>query len=73
MTELKKTEVSLMAVTETRDSLAGSNQVYERTTDTLKCQLHEEVTTRKLAEQRVEATICEVEQLKTAKVRQCLF
>ncbi|KAI0233591.1 hypothetical protein LSAT2_016181 [Lamellibrachia satsuma] len=67
VTELKKTEVSLMAVTETRDSLAGSNQVYERTTDTLKCQLHEEVTTRKLAEQRIEATICEVEQLKTAK------
>ena len=69
ITELKKTEVSLIAVTEARDGLASSNQVFERTTDSLKVQLHEEVTTRKLSEQRVEALVSDIEQLKTAKVR----
>ncbi|KAK2178708.1 hypothetical protein NP493_532g00023 [Ridgeia piscesae] len=67
ITELKKTEVSLIAVTEARDGLASSNQVFERTTDSLKVQLHEEVTTRKLSEQRVEALVSDIEQLKTAK------
>ena len=58
-----------MAVTETRDGLATNNQVFERTTDSLKVQLHEEVTTRKLAEQRVESLVSDIEKLKTAKVR----
>ena len=58
-----------MAVTEARDSLSASNQLHERAIDSLKSQLHEEMTTRKLADQRIDAMMGELEQVKTAKVR----
>ena len=61
-----------MAVTEARDNLSVSNQLHERAIDSLRSQLHEEMTTRKLADQRIDAMMAELNQVKMAKVRSVL-
>ncbi len=52
--KLQATEATLHSLTETKDSLHGSNKTYEKSIDTLKSQLHEEMTARKLADHKVE-------------------
>ena len=66
---LKGTEVSLSAMTETRDSVMAINRSLEKSIDTLKTQVHEEVTTRKLTEQRVEGLRATLEDNRTRRVR----
>ena len=65
----KATEVSLAAVTETKDHLYESNKKHEKTIDTVKSQLHEEITVRKLAEQKIESLTSQIEELRQKRVR----
>ena len=67
--ELQASEASLAAVNQTKDALYRSNAAHERTIDGLRDQLHEEVTGRKLAEQRSESLQEHLEQVRTKKVR----
>ena len=67
LTNLKATDVSLAAVKETKESLYASNKSYEKTIDTLKNQLHEEVTSRKLAVQKRDSLQSHLEEARFKK------
>ena len=62
-------EQTLVAVTDTKDHLYTTNKSIEKAMDTLKSQLHEEVTARKLAEQRIESMKSQIDELRKKKVR----
>lgn len=53
--ELKAAEASLLAVQEAKESLQTSHKNFERTIDALKRRLHQEMSSRKLCEQRMES------------------
>ncbi|CAD5111946.1 DgyrCDS1209 [Dimorphilus gyrociliatus] len=53
--ELKAAEASLLAVQEAKESIQISHKNFERTIDALKRRLHQEMSSRKLCEQRMES------------------
>ena len=65
---MKAMEQTLVAVTDTKDHLYTTNKSIEKAMDTLKSQLHEEVTARKLAEQRIESMKSQIDELRKKKV-----
>ena len=65
-------EARLSALTETKDSLLSTNRTQERTIDSLKNELHEERTTRKLAEQKAETMKVQLDETSSSKVKDLL-
>ena len=69
LTELKADQTSLAAAVEARDSFAHTCKQLEATLADIRGQLNDEVTSRKLAEQRVESLHEQLEQIQLTKVR----
>ena len=65
---LRASEVSLSAVMETKESLYSSNRSYEKNLEGLKNQVHDEITARKLAEQKADSLQSHLEAIKYKKV-----
>ena len=65
---LKATEVALNNANDAKEQLANSNKTLEKTTEMLKTQLHEEITNRKLAEQKIETMKLHLDDTKNKSV-----
>ena len=53
---MRATEASIAAVNETKESLYNSNRQYEKTVESVKTQLQEEIVSKNLVQQRLDTT-----------------
>ena len=68
LSDLRAREASLTSVSETRESLYESQRGLEKTVEGLRNQLHEEITARKLAEQKNESLKGQLDDIKAKRV-----
>ena len=68
MADLRASETSYTAVQEVKNSLLETNKSYERTVESMKSQLHEEITARKLAEQKLDGVTAQLRDIEGQQV-----
>lgn len=70
---MQSTEVSLASVTEYKATLHEDSKGLEKSVEALRGQLHEEITARKLAEQKYETYKYQAEDVRAKKVRRIIL